>query len=163
MNENNDNVFLENNELLDLKSFQREQSQFQTTNIENERHALLQKLKDMRTELANIEAEFEKGKRKNKGLDPYEKWQLERRLEDINAMLHFAGIQVSQREKSGEQINPEERYIEVLKEEVKRSSGEVNRDKWTVSQYINPKSQAMEKYMASCKDDVAELDSHIRK
>jgi len=163
MNENNDNVFLDNNELLDLKNFQGEQSKTQTTNVENDRHALLQKLQAAKIEISNIESELEKGKRKNKELDPYEKRQLERRLENLNAMLHFAGIQVSQREKSGEQVNPEERDIQVLKEAVERSGAEFSKDKWTVSQYENSKLQQINEYQASCKDAAAELDSHIRK
>lgn len=160
MNEETSNSIYLNNKLDDKKV---QPHQVSSTSDEIDKQKLLLKIQKAQMALVTANSELEDSKAKIDGLSEYEKRKLEQRLEDLQALVHFGSFKVSERERQGEQINPEERNLETLKEAVDFKAGEVHKWRWSEEQYITPQLQQVDESLNSARDTINEIDSHIRK
>lgn len=160
MNEDINNTAINNNEEFPKKIQTQTKS---TTTGEIDKQKLLLKIQKAQMTLATANSELEDIKAKIDGLSEHEKRKLEHRLEELQALVHFGSFKVSERERQGEQINPEERNLEALKEAVDFKAGEVHKWRWSEEQYITPQLQQVDESLNSARDTIDEIDSHIRK
>lgn len=160
MNEDINNTSINNNEEFP-KKIQPQPTSAPTGEIDKQK--LLLKIQRAQMALATTNSEFEDSKAKIDGLSEHEKRKLEQRLDDLQALVHFGRFKVSERERQGEQINPEEKNLEALKEAVDFKAGEVHKWRWSEEQYITPQLQQVDESLNSARDTIDEIDSHIRK
>ena len=160
MNEDINNTLINTNgEIKEI--VQPQQKSVSTSEIDKQK--LLLKIQKAQIALADTNSELEESKRGIDTLSENERRKLEQRLEDLQVLVHFGSAKVLTREKEGEQINPEERNLEVLKEAVDYKAGKVREQRWTEDQYITPKLQQMDEFLGKSRDTINEIDSHIRK
>ncbi len=160
MNEDINNTLINTNgEIKEI--VQPQQKSVSTSEIDKQK--LLLKIQKAQIALADTNSELEESKRGIDTLSENERRKLEQRLEDLQVLVHFGSAKVLTREKEGEQINPEERNLEVLKEAVDYKAGKVREQRWTEDQYITPKLQQMDEFLEKSRDTINEIDSHIRK
>ena len=162
MNDETNTSFLNNNDLVS-KKFQDQHQQPISHKEEIDKQSLLLKIQKAQQSLAMASSKLEESKKVVSGLSEYEKKKLGERLDDLQAMLHFGEFKISERENSGQQLNPEERNLEVLKETIKHNAEKVHEQKWNEEQYITPQLQQMDEYLENSRDMMDEIDSHIRK
>ena len=160
MNEDINNELINNNEEI-KKEIKPQQESVSTSEIDKQK--LLLKIQKAQIALANTNSDLEKSKRSIDTLSENERRKLEKRLEELQVLVHFGSAKVLTREKEGERINPEERNLEALKEAVEYKAGKVREQRWTEDQYITPKLQQMDEFIEKSRDTINEIDSHIRK
>ena len=160
MNEDINNELINNNEEI-KKEIKPQQESVSTSEIDKQK--LLLKIQKAQIALANTNSDLEKSKRSIDTLSENERRKLEKRLEELQILVHFGSAKVLTREKEGERINPEERNLEALKEAVEYKAGKVREQRWTEDQYITPKLQQMDEFIEKSRDTINEIDSHIRK
>ena len=160
MNEDINNTAINNNEEFP-KKIQPQPESVSTGEIDKQK--LLLKIQKAQMALTTANSELEDSKTKIDGLSEYEKRKLEQRLEDLQALVHFGSFKVSERERYGDQINPEERNLEALKKAVDFKAGEIHKWRWSEEQYITPQLQQVDESLNSARDTIGEIDSHIRK
>ncbi len=162
MNDETNISYLNNNDSVS-KKFQVQHQQPSAHKEEIDKQSLLLKIQKAQQSLAMVSSKLEERKKVVSKLSEYEKKKLEERLDDLQVMLHFGEFKVSEKENNDQQVNPEERNLEVLNETIEYNAGRAHVQRWEEQQYVTPQLQQIDQYIENSKDMMDEIDSHIRK